>query len=228
MMRKEDITEMFMIETRVLDEESVPTTEALDVRMMEESVAKILTKYPTVFPEEPRLVQPPEERKKLTQPAMKIETGDAEPIKVPYYRLGPGDLDELKKQIRKLLEAKLIRPSVSPWGAPVLFVRKKDGSKRLCIDYRALNKITKTDAYPMPRIQESLDRLANARVYSSLDATWGFWQNPIAKEDIQKTAFNTRYGAYEFLVTPFGLKNSPSAFQRMMDEIFKDYIDDFV
>ena len=80
----------------------------------------------------------------------------------------------------------------------------------------------------MPRIQESLDRLASARFYSSLDATWGFWQNPVAEEDIQKTAFNTRSGAYEFLVTPFGLKNSPSAFQRMMDEIFKDYIDDFL
>ena len=159
---------------------------------------------------------------------MRIDTGDAEPIKLPYYKLGPADLDELKRQLQKLLEANLIRPSISPWGAPVLFVKKKDGSRRLCIDYRALNKVTKADAYPMPRIQESLDRLANATYYTSLDATWGFWQNPVRSQDVQKTAFNTRYGSYEFLVTPFGLKNSPSAFQRMMDEIFKDYLDDFM
>lgn len=226
MIKKKEIIDLFMIDTRVC--EVLEVTKEKDTPNEDDAVAKILKKYPVVFPAEPRLLRPPEHRTKLTQPAMRIETGDAEPIKLPYYRLGPGDLDELKRQIKKLLEAKLIRPSVSPWGAPVLFVRKKDGSKRLCIDYRALNKVTKTDAYPMPRIQESLDRLASARFYSSLDATWGFWQNPVAEEDIQKTAFNTRYGAYEFLVTPFGLKNSPSAFQRMMDEIFKDYIDDFL
>ena len=193
-----------------------------------DQVQVILKKFPRVFPREPKLVEPAKDRKALTQPAMKIDTGDADPIKMAYYKMGPGDLDELKVQLKKLLEAKLIRPSVSPWGAPVLFVRKKDGSKRLCIDYRALNRVTKTDAYPMPRIQESLDRLANARIYTKLDATWGFWQNPVASEDISKTAFNTRYGAYEFLVTPFGLKNSPSAFQRMMDEILVEYIDEFV
>jgi len=193
-----------------------------------QEISDILNEYPDVFPDEPKLTQVASERMKLTQPSMRIETGDAEPIKLPYYKMGPADLDELKIQLKKLLEAKLIRPSISPWGAPVLFVKKKDGSRRLCIDYRALNKVTKADAYPMPRIQESLDRLANARYYSSLDATWGFWQNPVRPQDVQKTAFNTRYGSYEFLVTPFGLKNSPIAFQRMMDEIFKDFVDDFM
>jgi transposase InsO family protein len=188
----------------------------------------LIGRFPKVFPKVPKLEGVPKYRKLLTQPAMKIDTGSAEPIKLAYYKMGPGDLDELKLQLRKLLEANLIRPSISPWGAPVLFVRKKDGSKRLCIDYRALNKVTKADAYPMPRIQESLDRLSNARIYSKLDATWGFWQNPLHEKDIPKTAFNTRYGAYEFLVTPFGLKNSPSAFQRMMDEILKEYLDEFV
>ena len=237
MLKKKDILEMYLIETRCLKHEElkdsvvlneISTEERRDKSHLDADVAKILEKYPSVFPNEPKLVEAPKERKRLTQPAMRIDTGDAEPIKLPYYRMGPGDLDELKKQLKKLLEAKLIRPSISPWGAPVLFVKKKDGSKRLCIDYRALNKVTKRDAYPMPRIQESLDRLGSATFYSNMDATWGFWQNPVAKGDIPKTAFNTRYGSYEFLVTPFGLVNSPSAFQRMMDEIFKDYIDDFM
>lgn len=230
MLKRDEVIEACLVETRLAHTKEEPKQEEKETMEDETDprVARILESYPTVFPKEPKLLAAPKERKKLTQPAMRIDTGEAEPIKLPYYRLGPSDLDELKAQIKKLLEAKLIRPSISPWGAPVLFVKKKDGSKRLCIDYRALNKITKADAYPMPRIQESLDRLASARVYSSLDATWGFWQNPVSKKDIPKTAFNTRYGSYEFLVTPFGLKNSPSAFQRMMDEIFKEYLDDFL
>lgn len=193
-----------------------------------EKMKQILKDYPEVFPEKPKLVGAPRPRLRLSQPAMKIHTGDAEPIKLPYYKLGPADQDELKKQLGELLDAKLIQPSISPWGAPVLFVTKKDGSKRLCVDYRALNRVTKADAYPLPRIQESLDRLGNSRVYTSMDATSGFWQNPVAEEDIPKTAFNTRYGSFEFKVTPFGLKNCPSAFQRMMDEIFREYLDKFV
>lgn len=229
MIKRDELIELYLVETKALTkEENLSHREHERVSQLDNDVATLLKRYPKVYPDEPQLMEPPQQRPKLTQPAMRIDTGNAPPIKLPYYRLGPGDLEELKKQLEKLLKARLIRPSISPWGAPVLFVKKKDGSKRLCIDYRALNKVTKADAYPMPRIAESLDCLAAARWYTSLDATWGFWQNPVAPEDIPKTAFNTRYGAYEFLVTPFGLKNSPSAFQRMMNEILHDYLDDFV
>ena len=203
-------------------------SEVMRDKSIHPAIEEIIQMYPEVFPAEPKLVGAPAPRLRLTQPAMRIETGDAAPIKLPYYKLGPADQDELKRQLKELLEAKLVRPSISPWGAPVLFVTKKNGSKRLCIDYRALNRVTKTDAYPLPRIQESLDRLGKSRFYTSLDATSGFWQNPVAEADIPKTAFNTRYGSYEFTVTPFGLKNCPSAFQRMMDEILAGFLDDFV
>jgi transposase InsO family protein len=207
-------------------------TEEAPERMHERSIhselMELIRQYPDVFPEKPKLIGAPEPRLRLTQPAMRIDTGDAAPIKLPYYKMGPADQDELKRQLKELIDAKLVRPSISPWGAPVLFVTKKNGSKRLCIDYRALNRVTKTDAYPLPRIQESLDRLGKARIYTSLDATSGFWQNPVAEPDIPKTAFNTRYGSYEFTVTPFGLKNCPSAFQRMMDEILHGFLDEFV
>jgi transposase InsO family protein len=205
----------------VSDEEEAPQFE--EPKMKE--IQDLLRRYPDVFPKEAKLTKAPQLRMDLTMPAMKIDTGDAEPVKTVYTRMGPGDQDELKKQLKQLLDAKLIRPSVSPWGSPVLFVTKKDGRKRMCVDYRGLNRVTRTDAYPLPRIRESLDRLGKARVFSSLDATWGFWQNPVATEDIHKTAFNTRYGSYEFMVTPFGLKNSPSAYQRMMDEVFKNQLD---
>ena len=229
LLKLDEIVYVNQVDIRVLNAEDMDSQELIETSSneltLEVSIKEIIQRYPDVFPDKPKLTHAAGERKQLTQPAMRIDTGDH---KLPYYKMGPADLDELKSQLKKLLEANLIRPSVSPWGAPILLVKKKDGSKRMCIDYRALNRVTRVDAYPMPRIQESLDRLANARVYSKLDATWGFWQNPVAAEDIEKTAFNSRYGSYEFLVTPFGLKNSPSAFQRMMDEILKEYLDDFV
>ena len=153
---------------------------------------------------------------------------EAKPIAKAPYRMAPAELAELKKQLEDLLEKGFIRSSSSPWGAPVLFVKKKDGSMRLCIDYRGINNITIKDKYPLPRIDELLDQLKGASWFSKIDLASGYHQIPIAKSDIMKTAFRTRYGQYEFVVMPFGLTNAPAAFMRLMNEVFHDYLDKFV
>ncbi|XP_057543228.1 uncharacterized protein LOC130821457 [Amaranthus tricolor] len=153
---------------------------------------------------------------------------DTTPISKTPYRFAPAELAELKKQLDELLEKGFIRPSVSPWGAPVLFVRKKDGSMRLCIDYREINKITIKNRYPLPRIDDLFDQLGGARVFSKIDLRSGYHQLRIAEEDIPKTAFRTRYGHYEFLVMPFGLTNAPAAFMDLMQRYFNPYLDKFV
>ncbi|WZZ36163.1 hypothetical protein YC2023_019564 [Brassica napus] len=152
---------------------------------------------------------------------------EAKPIAKTPYRMAPAELAELKKQLEDLLEKGFIRSSFSLWGAPVLFL-KKDGSKRLCIDYCGINNITIKDKYPLPRIDELLDQLKGASWFSKIDLASGYHQIPIAKSDIMKTAFRTRYGQYEFVVMPFGLTNAPAAFMRLMNEVFHDYLDKFV
>jgi len=117
------------------------------------------------------------------------------------------EMDELKKQLTELMDKGYIQESKSPYGAPVLFVKKKDGSMRMCVDYRALNKITIKNKYPLPRIDELLDRLLGTKYFSKIDLRAGYWQVRIADQDVHKTAFRTRYGHYEFLVMPFGLTN---------------------
>jgi hypothetical protein len=135
------------------------------------------------------------------------------------------ELNELKKQLDQLLIEGKISPSTSPYGAPVLFVKKKDGSLRMCIDYRALNSQTVKNRYALPRIDELLDRLHDTKIFSKLDLTSGYYQILIALRDRYKTAFRTRYGHYEFNVMPFGLTNSPATFQTLMNEIFRDMLD---
>nr|GFB96299.1 putative reverse transcriptase domain-containing protein [Tanacetum cinerariifolium] len=129
----------------------------------------------------------------------------AEPISKAPYRMAPVELKELKDQLQGLLERGFIRPSVSPWGAPVLFVKKKDGSMRLCVDYHELNKITIRNRYPLPRIDDLFDQLQGAMHFSKIDLRSGYHQLCVKEQDISKTAFRTRYGHYEFLVMPFGL-----------------------
>mgnify|MGYP004715960303 CR=1 FL=1 len=127
-----------------------------------------------------------------------------------------------------MLEWGFIRESESPWGAPVLFVKKKNSSLKLCIDYRGLNDVTVKNKYPLPHIDELFDQLQEAVVFFKLDLRQGYYQLRIRQEDIPKTAFNSRYGHFEFAVISFGLTNAPTAFMDLMHRIFKPYLDQFV
>ena len=150
------------------------------------------------------------------------------PISKAPYRMAPAELKELHEQLQELLNKGFIRPSHSPWGAPVLFVKKKDGTMRLCIDYRELNKVTIRNKYPLPRIEDLFDQLQGATVFSKIDLRSGYHQLKIKEGDIPKSAFRTRYGHYEFVVMPFGLTNAPAAFMDLMNRVFKEFLDKFV
>ena len=143
-------------------------------------------------------------------------------------RLSPAEKAELDRQMESAIAAGLVRPSQSEFGSPILFVRKADGSLRLCIDYRGLNAVTQKDAYPLPRIDETLDELRNARCYTHLDLASGYWQVKVHEPDIHKTAFQTPDGLYEWVAMSFGLTNAPATFQRMMNDILKPYLHKFV
>ncbi|MCI11788.1 retrotransposon protein, partial [Trifolium medium] len=144
------------------------------------------------------------------------------------YRMSAAELEKLKVQLEELLEKKFIRPNVSPWGAIMLLVKKKDGSMRLCIDYRQLNKVTIKNKYPLPRIDDLMDQLIGACVFSKIDLRAGYHQIRVKAEDIPKTAFRTRYGHYEYSVMPFGVTNAPGVFMKYMNRIFHSYLDRFV
>ncbi|GJT31124.1 retrotransposon protein, putative, ty3-gypsy subclass [Tanacetum coccineum] len=150
------------------------------------------------------------------------------PIARAPYRLTPSEMKELSEQLKELSDKGFIRPSSSPWGAPVLFVKKKDGSFRMCIDYRELNKLTVKNRYPLPRIDDLFDQLQGSSVYSKIDLRSGYHQLRVREEDISKTAFRTRYGHYEFQVMPFGLTNAPAVFMDLMNRVCKPYLDKFV
>ncbi|GKE10152.1 putative reverse transcriptase domain-containing protein, partial [Tanacetum coccineum] len=152
----------------------------------------------------------------------------AAPVARAPYRLVPSKMKELAEQLQELSDKGFIRPSSSPWGAPVLFVKKKDGSFRMCIDYRELNKLTVKNRYPLPRIDYLFDQLQGSSVYSKIDLRSGYHQLRVREEDIPKTAFRTRYAHYEFQVMPFGLTNAPMVFMDLMNRVCKPYLDKFV
>ncbi|GJP76686.1 hypothetical protein CLOP_g7129 [Closterium sp. NIES-67] len=155
------------------------------------------------------------------------EPGSKPTFRAPY-RLSPTKLADMKKQIEYLLAKGLIRPSTSPYGAPVLFTPKPDGSLRMCIDYRALNKQTIKNKYPIPRIDDLLDQLRGATVFSKLDLRSGYWHIRMADDSVHKTAFRTRYGSYEYLGMPFGLTNAPATFQAEMNHTLRPLLDECV
>ena len=183
----------------------------------------VVNEFQDVFPVElPGL--PPDRDVEFT---IELLPGTA-PISVTPYRMALTELRELKTQLQELLEKGYIRPSISPWGAPVLFVKKKDDTLRLCIDYRQLNQVTIKNKYPLPRVDDLFDQLQGARVFSKIDLRSGYHQLRIENADVPKTAFQTRYGHYEFFVMPFGLTNAPAIFMALMNKVFQPYLDKFV
>ncbi|KAL0536771.1 hypothetical protein IC582_025732 [Cucumis melo] len=183
----------------------------------------VVRDYPDVFLEElPGL--PPH---RVIEFSIELEPGTV-PISRAPYRMAPAELKELKVQLQELLDKGFIRPSVSPYGGPILFVKKKDGSMRLCIDYRELNKVTVKNKYPLPRIDDLFDQLKGATVFSKIDLRSGYHQLRIKDSHVPKTAFRSRYGHYEFIVMSFGLTNAPAVFMDLMNRVFREFLDTFV
>jgi hypothetical protein len=183
----------------------------------------VVLDFPDVFPRELPGMPP----KRKVEFAIELIPGTA-PISKRAYRVSDPELVELKKQIDELLEKGYIRPSTLPWAAPVLFVEKKDGTKRMCIDYRSLNEVTIKNKYPLPRIEDLFDQLRGASVFSKIDLRSGYHQLRIRPSDIPKTAFITKYGLYEFTVMSFALRNAPAYFMYLMNSMFMDYLDKFI
>jgi len=183
----------------------------------------VVQEFPEVFPDD--IIDLPREREVAF--AIELVPGTS-PVLIAPYRMSASELGELKKQLEELLDKQFIRPSVSLWGAPVLLVKKKDGSMRLCVDYRQLNKVTIKNQYPLPRIDDLMDQLVGAEVFSKIDLRSGYHQIKVKAEDISKTAFRTRYGHYEYYVMPFGVTNAPGVFMEYMNRIFHPYLDQFV
>ena len=187
------------------------------------SYIMVVDEYPDVFPNKlPGL--PPEREIELCIDLIPRTS----PIFISPYHMAPTEMIELRKQLQELLDKGFIRPSTSPWGAPVLFAKKHDGSLRLCVDYRLLNRVTIKNKYHLPRIDELFDQLGGSRYFSKIDLRSGYHQLKIREEDVTKIAFRTRYGHYEFLVMPFGLTNAPAAFMDLMNRVFKPYLDRFI
>jgi hypothetical protein len=204
---------------------SQDSTRSCAFAMMESPVKKIrvVCEYVDVFPDE--LPGMPPDRD--IEFAIELQPGTT-PISKRPYRMPPTELAELKKQLQDLLDKGFIRPSTSPWGSPALFVKKKDESLRLCIDYRPLNAVTINNKYPLPRIDVLFDQLVGAKVFSKIDLRSGYHQIKIRASDIPKTAFSTRYGLHEFLVMSFGLTNAPAYFMYLKNSVFMLELDKFI
>jgi len=150
---------------------------------------------------------------------MQIDTGDAKPKSQPEHHIPFAVRQEVARQLQKMQESAVVRLSHSPWASPIVLVRKRDGSLRFCIEYRGLNSVTKADTFPLPRIDDLLDKLGKSRYFSTLDLASGYWQVQMHPDSQEKTAFITHQGLFEFRVMPFGLRNAPAVFQRLMQSI---------
>jgi hypothetical protein len=184
---------------------------------------RIAQEYPDVFPKDLPGMPPDHDIEFIIEllPGMP-------PISKRPYRMPVNELVELKKQIAELQSKGFIHPSSSPWGAPVLFVEKKDGTQQMCVDYRSLNEVTIKNKYPLPRIEDLLDQMNGASVFSKIDLRSGYHQLKIWESDISKTAICTQYGLYEYTVMSFGLTNAPAYFLYLMNKVFVEYLDKFV
>ena len=184
---------------------------------------RVVFKYVDVFPNElPGL--PPQ---RVIDFGIELHPGTS-PISMTPHRMAPIELQELRVQLQELLDKGFIRPSTSPWGASVLFGKKKDKTLRLCINYRQLNRVTIKNRYPLPRTDDLFDQLRGARVYSKIYLRTSYHQLRVRETDIPKTAFRTRYGHFDFTVMPFGLTNAPAAFMDLMHRVFQPYLYQFV
>jgi hypothetical protein len=193
----------------------------LDGKSLEDIM--VVCEYPDLFPEE--LPVMPSGRD--VEFVIDLLPGTA-PISKHPYRMSSTQLLELKKQIKELLEKGFIRPSSSPWGSPVIFVEKKDGTQRMCVDYRLLNEVTIKNKYPLRRIEDLFDQMRGAKVFSKIDLHSGYHQMKIRWSNIPKTAFTTRYGLSEYIVMSFGLTNAPAYFMYLMNKVFMEYLDKFI
>ncbi|XP_047335495.1 uncharacterized protein LOC124939022 [Impatiens glandulifera] len=187
-------------------------------------VQELLEEFKDTMPNElPRKLPP----KRDVDHKIELVTDALPPSRTPY-RIEPPKLKELQKQLKGLIDAGMIQPSKSPYGAPVLFQKKRDGSLRMCVDYRVLNKLTVRNKYSIPIVGELFDQLGRAKWFSKINLRSGYWKVRIAKGDETKTTMVTRYGSYEFLVMPFGLTNAPATFYTLMNKVFHPYLDKFV
>jgi hypothetical protein len=184
---------------------------------------RTVSEFPDAFPEELPGMPPDHEIEFMIE-----LVPDTAPIFKRPYRMVANQLDELKEQLQEFLDKGYIRPSASPWGAPVIFVPKKDGTQRMYVDYHSLNEVTIKNKYPLPRIDDLLDQLKGACVFSKIDLRPGYHQLKIRATDIPKTVFITRYGLYEYTVMSFGLTNAPAYFMCLMNKVFMEYLDKFV
>jgi len=206
--------------------ESQPTLGAQLSPLQQESLKEMLKNYPEVVQDKPG----------CTDWAIhSVSTGDKGPIRLPPYRLPYAYRESVKMEIEDMLKHGIIEPSTSEWSAPIVVVQKKDKSLRICVDYRRLNSLSEMDAYPMPRIDEVIDRLGAASFISTMDLNRGYWQVPLSPESKTKTAFATPFGLYQFNVMPFGLQGAPATFQRLMDKVVRGmeqftaaYLDDLI
>ena len=210
-----------LIKTTSSQSSDMQTTEGKYAKFLKQ---QSLNKFPTLFPETLPPEFPPSDR--VTHGIELVPNAKIPPRKL--YRQSVSELAETKKQLTEYINAGHIRPSTSPFGAPILLVKKKDGTMRMCIDYRGLNDITVKNIFPIPRIDDLHDQLGKAHYFTKLDLYSGYHQIQITTGDEYKTAFTSQYGTYKFTVMPFGLTNAPSTFQTAMHALFHDWLDEFV
>ena len=191
----------------------------------QQDMKEILSEYNHLFPDIPT---------RTNQLHHDVDIGNAQPIKQHSYRLNPEKAKYLQKEIQYLLENDLIEPSKSNWSSPCILVPKPDGGYRLCTDYRKVNTVTKTDTYPIPRIDDCIDKIGNAIYVSKFDLLKGFWQVPLTERAKEISVFVTPDGLFQYKVMPFGMKNSPATFQRLINQVISGltgcdaYIDDVI